>query len=85
MNGLQCDTCRKFAPGSAPPAGWLMLLCQDPPSMSMISMLSGGGNGGAELTGTFCSLRCLAEWAYVRLVAEGTQGGGLPGAEGWLG
>jgi hypothetical protein len=53
--------------------------------MSVISMLSGGGNGGAELTGTFCSLRCLVEWAYVRLAAEGTQGGGLPGAEGWLG
>jgi hypothetical protein len=83
VNGVQCDTCRKFAPLS-PPEGWLMLLQQESPARSLMSAVLGGGSGGAELTGTFCGLRCLAEYAYVRLAAEGAQGG-KPGAEGWLG
>lgn len=82
MNGLQCDTCRTFAP-VPPPAGWLFVLRQEAPAVSSVfAMLGGGGSGGLELTGTFCSLRCLAEHAYVRLAAEGAQG---PGSEGWLG
>jgi hypothetical protein len=68
-----------------PPGGWLMLLQQEPPVPSVMAALLGGGNGGAELTGTFCGLRRLAEWAYVKLAAEGTQGGRAPGTEGWLG
>lgn len=80
MNGSQCDTCRKFA-SFPPPGGWLMLLQQEPPAPpSVFSLIS----GGAELTGTFCGLRCLAEWAYAKLATEGLQGGGH-GAEGWLG
>lgn len=84
MNGIQCDTCRTFT-AMPPPEGWLFLARQEAPALpSMLAMISGGGGGGAELAGTFCSLRCLTEYAYVRLAAEGTQGG-MPGAEGWLG
>lgn len=82
MNGVQCDTCRKFALTPLP-EGWLLLARQGAPAVLSVLDMFGGGNG-PELTGTFCSLRCLADWAYVRLAAEGPQGGATR-AEGWLG
>ena len=82
MNGLPCDSCRVFAPGQ-PQEGWLFVLRQDAPSFSSFAALLGGGGGGTELAGTFCSLRCLAEHAYVKLAAD--RAGGPSGAEGWIG
>ena len=84
MNGLQCDTCRKFA---LPPAdGWFVLAQNQPLQMSP---LLGPVGGGSELAGTFCSIACVAQYAYVRAVTEGTavtgDAGRTPGAEGWLG
>jgi len=64
MMGAQCGTCRAFSPST----GWLVLARQSEPSF-MSSML-GGSSGGAELVDTFCSLRCVAEYAYVKAVAE---------------
>jgi hypothetical protein len=54
--GVQCDTCRRFAPSTPP--GWLYLVC---PSGEP-SVLSALGFGGPrDEPGTFCSMRCLAE------------------------
>ena len=85
MTGLQCDTCRKFA---LPPAdGWFVLAQNQPADMSPLAMFS--SPGGSELAGTFCSITCVAQYAYVRAVTEGTavtgDAGRMPGAEGWLG
>ena len=87
MNGTQCDTCRVFT--SDPQAGgWLFLAQFNPAGQSPFAAMLGGG-GGPELAGTFCSLLCLAEYAYARLAAEGITPSGerLPGTgtEGWIG
>jgi hypothetical protein len=83
VNGVQCDTCRVFALLPVP-EGWLLLARQ--PALSFPSMLDviSGSNGNPELTGTFCTLRCLTEWAYAKLATEGLQGGSH-GTEGWIG
>lgn len=72
MMGAQCDTCRSFAP--QPSAGWFFLGRQSEPSI--MSVL--GGSGGAEIMGTFCSLRCVAEYAYVKAVAGESATGTEP-------
>jgi hypothetical protein len=63
--GSQCDNCRKF--GTAPSAGWLILVQVQPAASSLRSMISGGG-GGTDVIGTFCSPKCVAEHAYVMTV-----------------
>jgi hypothetical protein len=70
MMGAQCDTCRRFAAGSC--EGWLILVTVQPVASSVMSMITGAG-GGTEVTGTFCSARCVAEFAYV-LAATGSAG-----------
>jgi hypothetical protein len=69
VNGVQCDTCRVFAAGNG--EGWLFLATLRPAASSLMSMI--GGGGGAEIVGTFCSPRCLAEHAYV-MAATGSPG-----------
>lgn len=71
MMGSQCDNCRKFA--VAPNDGWLFLVAVQPAASSIMSMLS-GGSGGTEVVGTFCSTKCVAEYAYV-LAVTGSAGG----------
>lgn len=75
MIGTQCDTCRTFAPQPSP--GWLLLARQAEPSF--MSLLSQGG--GTEMVGTFCSMRCVAEYAYAHAVIAEQPGTGT----GWPG
>jgi len=72
--GLQCDTCRAFAQGGTP--GWLFVAQQPEPSATF-SFASMFGQPAEPLT--FCTFRCLAEWAYVRAVALGPATGKEPG------
>jgi hypothetical protein len=71
--GLQCDTCRTFAPQSSP--RWLYLVQQpsEPPSF-VESVL---GTRTEPLT--FCSMRCIAEYAVARALVEGKPAGTEPG------
>ena len=71
--GLQCDTCRTFAPQGSP--RWLYLVQQpsEPPSF-VESML---GSRADPLT--FCSMLCVAQYAYVQAVTEGKPAGTEPG------
>lgn len=61
MQGVQCDNCRKF---SATATNWLILSHQSSNGFSLF------GQPVNELNGTFCSMLCLAEWAYVKAVLE---------------
>ena len=65
MTGAQCDTCRVF---SAEPAGWLLLIYNQP--VSFLAAISGESSA---VLGTFCSPKCAAEFAYV-LAEAGTTG-----------
>lgn len=61
MNGYQCDNCRSFVKGTA--AGWLVLQC-------LTADTGLFGSPGSQLAGTFCSMKCLAEYAYAKAVIE---------------
>lgn len=65
MNGVQCDGpgCGKF---SADPAGWL-ILARQPGERSFYSMIT--GDAASPVLGTFCSARCVTEFAYLMAVA----------------
>jgi hypothetical protein len=64
--GTQCDNCRKFGPSPAP--GWFYLGQQpvedEPPSI--VAALF--GNRSEPLT--FCTVRCLSDWAFVHAAAD---------------
>lgn len=66
--GTQCDTCRRFGPVHAP--GWFTLF-QFPGDDERPSILSAlfGGNPSEPLT--FCTVKCLAEFATARALVEG--------------
>jgi hypothetical protein len=72
VNGNQCDNCRKFG---VHPAGWLYLV-QHPeqPSSFMSSLFPQPADPL-----TFCSMRCVAEYAYVQAVAKDAATGTEPG------
>ena len=70
--GVQCKTCRRFAP-SAPP-GWLYIVRPAAEPSFMASL----GIGPRDEPATFCSMRCLAEWAYVQAVTFGAPAGTEP-------
>jgi len=72
--GVQCDTCRRFAPG--PPPGWLYLVRQPSSEPSILASL---GIGPREEPGTFCSMRCVAEYAIVEAAAGEPATGSEPG------
>ena len=70
--GTQCDNCRKFGPVHAP--GWFHVGQQpvetsDPPSPLAVLF----GNPYEPLT--FCTIKCLADWAYVRNAAAEASAG----------
>ena len=70
MMGSQCDNCRKFA--ADPATGWLIVVQLRPTVSSIMSMIS--GSGGTEVVGTFCSPKCIAEFAYVLAATESAGG-----------
>ena len=68
--GTQCDTCRAFGPPHAP--GWFVLYQypgndEDDPRPSVLSALF--GNPSEPFT--FCTVKCLAEFATARALVEG--------------
>ena len=66
--GTQCDTCRAFGPPHAP--GWFVLYQYPAGEETAPSILSAlFGNPSEPLT--FCSVRCLAEFATARTLIEG--------------
>ena len=73
--GVQCDNCRVFGPSRAP--GWFHLMQQpgeddSPPSLFTALF----GNPGEPLT--FCTVRCLADWAYVHAMTGEAATGSEP-------
>lgn len=64
--GTQCDNCRTFGPSRAP--GWFYLAQQpsEDETPSIIAALF--GNPSEPLT--FCTVRCLSEWAFVHAAAD---------------
>ena len=73
--GTQCDNCRTFGPSRAP--GWFYL-GQQPAEEEVPSILSAlFGSQGEPLT--FCTVACLADWAFVQKLAAEAQAGSEPG------
>ena len=72
--GVQCETCRKFGPG--PPPGWLFLMRQPTSERDPVAQVLAVFERPEP--GTFCSLRCVADWAYVAAMANGTPTGMEP-------
>ena len=80
--GVQCETCREFAPSAAPP-GWLYVVrpSGEPSIMSALGVVR-------EEPATFCRMLCLAEWACVQAAAlEPAMGSEPPprAGTGWPG
>lgn len=74
--GVQCETCRAFSP--QPCGQWLYLV--RPAADPVMATL---GLGPRDDLATFCSLRCLVEWGYVKLAAgEPATGTEPPPASG---
>ena len=73
--GVQCDNCREFGPG--PPPGWLFLMSQPPTVERDLAARVLGSIDRFEPV-TFCSLRCIADWAYVCAMATGAPAGMEP-------
>jgi hypothetical protein len=74
--GVQCDNCRMFGPSRAP--GWFYVAqhpaaYDDPPSVFAAIF----GNPGEPLT--FCTVKCLADWAYVHAMTGEAATGKEPG------
>ena len=66
MNGSRCDNCRSFQPG--PAVGWLTLSRRTrEPSASLFPGPS------SETVGTFCSVKCVAEYTYTLAATEETS------------
>ena len=72
--GTQCDTCRAFGPPHAP--GWFVLhqYPGDEERQSVLSALF--GNPSEPLT--FCTVKCLAEFATARALIEQQPAGEEP-------
>ena len=74
--GTQCDSCRAFGPVHA--SGWFYVAQQpgeeDEPKSFAAALF---GNPSEPLT--FCTIRCLADWAYVRNAAAEAAAGTEPG------
>jgi hypothetical protein len=74
--GVQCETCRKFAPSTPP--GWLYVVVRPSAEPGILASLWTGQRERDD-PGTFCSMRCLAEWAYVQVVTGEPATGTEPG------
>ena len=74
--GTQCDNCRAFGPSQAP--GWFWLQQQpgegEQPQTIFTALF---GNHGEPLT--FCTVKCLADWAYVHAMTGEAAAGSEPG------
>jgi len=64
--GSQCDNCRTFAPSHPP--GWFYVAQQ--PGEEAVPSLAAALFGKPSEPLTFCSVKCLSEWAYVRNAAS---------------
>lgn len=64
--GVQCDTCRTFTP--QPSASWLFLVRPEAQPSVMSALL---GASRSEDPATFCSWKCLADYAIARALVEG--------------
>jgi hypothetical protein len=72
-SGVQCETCRKFGPG--PPPEWLFLMSQPTSERDLVAQMLGSVRFEPA---TFCSLRCVADWAYVHAMTTGAAAGMEP-------
>ena len=72
--GTQCDNCRRFGPSHAP--SWFFL-AQQPGDEEVVSVMA-ALFGRPREPFTFCTVRCLAEWAYVHAAAVGAPDGTEP-------
>ena len=72
--GVQCDTCRTFSPSHAP--GWFFL-SQIPGEEQVPSIMTKlFGNSCEPLT--FCTVKCVAEFATARALVEEQPAGEEP-------
>ena len=73
--GTQCDNCRVFAPPHPP--GWFFLGQQpgEEEAPSALSVLF--GRSPEPLA--FCTIACLADWAFVQKLAAEASAGSEPG------
>ena len=69
--GNLCDNCGKFGPANDP--RWWYLIRQPGEPVSPIAAIF-----ERPEPGTFCSLRCVADWAYVAAMANGKPTGMEP-------
>ncbi len=82
--GVQCETCRVFSP--APGGRWLCVVRI--PDGGPSSVLASLGIGPREDPATFCSILCLAEWAYAYAMTVAAPAGTEPrprAGTGWPG
>ncbi len=74
--GTQCDTCRTFGPPHPP--GWFYLIQQpgdgNPPPASLAAALFGTPSEPL----TFCTVKCLSEFATARALVEEQPAGEEP-------
>ena len=70
MNVAQCDNCKALGP--TVPSGWIIAVVIEQPQPSFLSFM-GGGNGGADPAGMFCTWKCVAEYAMVRALVPGGE------------
>lgn len=71
--GMQCDTCRDFAP--MPARGWLHIVQQGEPA-GVMAMLTGSQE--TSVAASFCSMPCLAQYAMAWSLVDGQAGGEEP-------
>ena len=72
MNIAECDNCRRR--GDALPVGWLVLAAIEPPRPAYMSALL--APTVPDITGTFCTWRCVAEYAAARALVAEAEGSG---------
>jgi hypothetical protein len=70
--GNLCDNCGKFAPSGDP--RWWYLIRQPAEPVSPMAVVF----GERQEPGTFCSLICVSEFAYVQAVTTGKPAGMEP-------
>jgi hypothetical protein len=70
--GTQCDNCRTFGPSYAP--GWFCV-AQHPAEDEEPRSLAAALFGRPSEPLTFCTVKCLSEWAFVRNAAAEASAG----------
>lgn len=67
--GAQCDTCRVFGPPHAP--GWFVLYQYPVEEEQQVPSIMSALFGNPSEPLTFCTVKCLAEFATARSLIEG--------------